>query len=249
MQKIRLTDGTEYLTKHIAESQRMNTKTGKQQSAVIFYIAGKSYQELREVFGSEGNTELIEVVSDEEIIQAYHDFTTLAAIYEDITEGTISITLMENSNTIEDEVRQIQEHLSEMQSGAGISSYPDVLILARMQAQNLEDEQALSVKGLFDEWDGNGVNYKAGYKLRYNDTLYKVLQDHTSQADWIPDVSLSLFAKVLIPDANVITEWEQPDSTNPYMTGDKVTHNSKTWVSDVDNNVWEPGEYGWTEVE
>ena len=42
--------------------------------------------------------------------------------------------------------------------------------------------------------------------------------------------------------------WEQPDSTNPYMAGDKVTHNGKTWVSDIDNNVWEPGVYGWTEA-
>ena len=30
-----------------------------------------------------------------------------------------------------------------------------------------------------------------------------------------------------------------------YNIGDKVTHNGKTWVSDVDNNVWEPGVYGW----
>ena len=52
----------------------------------------------------------------------------------------------------------------------------------------------------------------------------------------------------LIPDPDVIPEWEQPDSTNPYSKGDKVTHNGKTWVSDVDNNVWEPGVYGWSEV-
>jgi hypothetical protein len=57
-----------------------------------------------------------------------------------------------------------------------------------------------------------------------------------------------LFAKVLIPDENVIAAWEQPDSTNPYMTGDKVSHNDKIWVSIVDNNVWEPGAYGWDEV-
>lgn len=69
------------------------------------------------------------------------------------------------------------------------------------------------------------------------------------QADWTPDVSSSLFAKVLIPDENVVSEWEQPDSTNPYMTGDKVTHNGKTWISTCDNNVWEPGVYGWTEEE
>jgi hypothetical protein len=52
---------------------------------------------------------------------------------------------------------------------------------------------------------------------------------------------------VLIPDPGVIPEWEQPDSTNPHMKGDKVKHNGKTWVSDVENNVLESGVYGWTE--
>lgn len=30
--------------------------------------------------------------------------------------------------------------------------------------------------------------------------------------------------------------------------GGKVTHNGKTWVSDIDNNVLEPGLHGWTEL-
>jgi C-terminal processing protease CtpA/Prc len=30
--------------------------------------------------------------------------------------------------------------------------------------------------------------------------------------------------------------------------GDKVTHNGKVWESIVDNNSWEPGVYGWTEI-
>lgn len=108
------------------------------------------------------------------------------------------------------------------------------------------DEQALIVPALYPTWR-SGVNYAAGVRVLYNGTLYKVLTAHTSQDDWTPDASPSLFAKVLIPDETVIPEWEQPDSTNPYSAGDKVTHNGKTWVSDIDNNVWEPGVYGWTE--
>ena len=46
----------------------------------------------------------------------------------------------------------------------------------------------------------------------------------------------------------LIPEWEQPSSVNPYMKGDKVTHNGKTWESSIDNNVWEPSVYGWVEV-
>ena len=110
------------------------------------------------------------------------------------------------------------------------------------------DEQALDVPALYPAWR-SGVTYTAGQRLLYNSVLYKVLQDHTSQETWTPEAAPSLFAKVLIPDETVIPEWEQPDSTNPYRKGDKVTHNGKTWVSDIDNNVWEPGVSGWTEVQ
>jgi chitodextrinase len=92
------------------------------------------------------------------------------------------------------------------------------------------------------------VEYKAGDRVLYNNILYKVVTTHTSQNDWAPIIAPSLFAKVLIPDDNVIPAWEQPDSTNAYATGDKVTHNGKTWISNVDNNVWEPGAYGWSEI-
>ena len=50
------------------------------------------------------------------------------------------------------------------------------------------------------------------------------------------------------PTGDEVAEWVQPDSTNPYMTGDRVLHNGSTWESTVDNNVWEPGVYGWAEV-
>lgn len=110
------------------------------------------------------------------------------------------------------------------------------------------DEQALNAVALYPSWKEQ-VDYSVGDRIKHNDILYKVLTAHTSQATWAPDVSPSLFAKVLIPDPEVIPEWVQPDSTNPYMTGDKVTHNGSTWISTVNNNVWEPGAYGWEVVE
>jgi hypothetical protein len=108
------------------------------------------------------------------------------------------------------------------------------------------DTQAIDAPFVYPKWKIS-VEYTVGNKVLYNDVLYKVITAHTSQTDWTPDVSASLFAKILIPDENIIPEWEQPDSTNAYMKGDKVIHNGKTWVSDVDNNVWEPGIYGWSE--
>lgn len=111
----------------------------------------------------------------------------------------------------------------------------------------VNDEQAALAIDLYPQW-AIDVKYEIGDRVLYDSVLYKVLQAHTSQADWMPDVSVSLFAKILIPDPTVIPEWKQPESTNPYMKGDKVTHNGKTWVSNIDNNVWEPSVYGWDEV-
>lgn len=111
----------------------------------------------------------------------------------------------------------------------------------------LTDEQAATAVALYRHWEP-GIEYAVGDRRTDNGTLYKCLQTHVSQETWNPAAAHSLWAKVLIPDPDVIPEWEQPDSTNPYMMGDKVTHNGKTWVSDIDNNVWEPGVYGWSEV-
>ena len=113
--------------------------------------------------------------------------------------------------------------------------------------QSLPDSEAMEVVTLYPEWSA-GVDYSTGHKVQRGGKLFRCLQSHTSQDGWEPDSAPSLWAKVLIQDETVVPEWEQPDSTNPYSAGDKVTHNGKTWVSDVDNNVWEPGVYGWSEV-
>lgn len=110
--------------------------------------------------------------------------------------------------------------------------------------ENATDEVALKAVVLYESWNGDSAEYKEGNRVRYDGVLYKVLQDHTSQSDWKPDETSSLYAKVLIPDSTVIPEWEQPDSTNAYMAGDKVTHNGITYESLIDNNVWEPGATG-----
>ena len=111
----------------------------------------------------------------------------------------------------------------------------------------LTDEQALEVPGLFPAWNAEAT-YAVGDRVKYNGTLYRCLTAHTAQDAWTPTDAPSLWAKVLTDPSGEILPWEQPDSTNPYAKGDKVTYNGKTWISSVDNNVWKPGEYGWDEV-
>lgn len=109
----------------------------------------------------------------------------------------------------------------------------------------LSDEQALTVRDLFAGWDPAGIGYSTGDRVQYNGKLYKCLQAHTSQADWTPEAAPSLWTEILAgQDGTEIGEWTQPESTNPYNKGDKVTHKGKTWESLVDGNVWEPGAQG-----
>lgn len=117
-------------------------------------------------------------------------------------------------------------------------------------AQSLDDDTSAITPEIFPAFDPDSHAYKTGDKIRYNNKTYRVLQDHTSQADWTPDVAVSLFAEVLHDGG--IPDWVQPTSTNPYMKGDKVKHNDKKWQSLIDNNVWEPGAVGtetlWQEI-
>lgn len=121
----------------------------------------------------------------------------------------------------------------------------DALVKLRNTAT---DEQAIEVAVLYPEWKKE-CEYKIGDRVVFGDVLYKILQDHTSQSTWTPDAAPSLFAKVLVADDGTILPWEQPDNTNPYMKGDKVSYNGQTWISIVDNNVWSPDVYGWEVVE
>lgn len=113
---------------------------------------------------------------------------------------------------------------------------------------NLSDEDALEAVELFPHYEV-GHAYVQGDRFMWteNGKLYKVLQDHTSQADWTPDTAVSLYVEVT--PAGVIPVWKQPTgSTDAYMTGDKVYYpdeNGDVYISTVDNNVWQPGVYGW----
>lgn len=118
-------------------------------------------------------------------------------------------------------------------------------------AKSLSEEQAIEAVELFGRWR-DGVEYAKDERVAYEGILYRVLQGHTSQADWTPDAAPSLFAKVLIPNQDTVPVWEQPDSTNPYMKGDRVhypTADDPIYTSTIDNNVWSPDSYpqGWTE--
>lgn len=101
---------------------------------------------------------------------------------------------------------------------------------------------------LFCPW-GKSIAYEAGAIRLYENNVYRCTQAHTSQSDWTPDKSSSLWTKIGDPTVE-FPEWSQPvGAHDAYANGDKVSYNNKHWVSTVDANVWQPGVYRWEEVE
>lgn len=121
--------------------------------------------------------------------------------------------------------------------------------LIEKAATSLEDVDALEAVQLFPQWN-ESTRYKEGDRVRFQNILYKCLLNHIAQPTWSPISAPSLWAKVLIPDSEVIPEWEQPDSTNAYQIGDKVMFAGKTYECVIANNIWSPATYpaGWKEI-
>lgn len=63
-------------------------------------------------------------------------------------------------------------------------------------AQSLEDKEALTCMEFYDNWNSNSVEYPKGYKVKYNNKLYKVQIKHISQSSWTPEAAASLFVVI-----------------------------------------------------
>lgn len=117
---------------------------------------------------------------------------------------------------------------------------------------SLPDADAIEAAELFPAW-AVGVAYSVGERVQYDGKLYKVVQAHTSQADWTPPLVPALFTEVAKPGE--IPVWKQPTGAqDAYNKGDKVWYpdvNTTVYESVIDSNVWSPNDYpqGWKVVE
>ena len=184
----------------------------------------ESYDELKELVEklTVGNLSSVQFVQDDE---------EALSTYTDLMLSGNALIISTNTNPIV-VAFSLRERTSEEKKQADVD----------MAISYLSDEQAATVKELYPQWDLN-TDYEVGDRVQYETKLYKCLQQHHSQSDWAPDVAHSLWAEILTSPGEILP-WKQPDSTNGYHKGDKVTHKDQTWESDIDNNVWEPGVVG-----
>lgn len=113
------------------------------------------------------------------------------------------------------------------------------------------DNQAFIMRYLYPEWSGESISYKKNDRFMYHDKFYKVLQNHTSQANWTPDTASSLYVEIANPDEEW-PEFKQPTGAHDaYAKDAKVTFEGKQYKSLIDANVYSPTTYpqGWELVE
>lgn len=126
----------------------------------------------------------------------------------------------------------------------------------QMSANTLPEEQALEIATVYPAWEA-GRAYAVGDIISYGTNsvgdpqLYKVVQAHTSQADWTPDATPALYDAFGL-DASGNAVWSQPSGAHDaYNIGDVVNYNGTLYESVIDGNVWSPDVYpsGWKVVE
>ena len=102
------------------------------------------------------------------------------------------------------------------------------ILVAQMQAQSLDDAQALTVKAIYPQWaDVIGRTVALGFKFQHREKLYKTIQDSlVIQGQWIPgEGTESLYA--VINETNAGTQ-EDPI---PY-SGNMALENGKYYSQD-----------------
>lgn len=109
---------------------------------------------------------------------------------------------------------------------------------------NLADEQALEIPLLFDEWAVD-IFYKKDRIIRHNDELYRIGQDHTSQAQWVPGETgtTALYSHIEIGGDNYEV-WKEWDGVSGIYQQGQIVHDpyddNNLYKSKIPNNVWGP---------
>ena len=123
-----------------------------------------------------------------------------------------------------------------------------IMFVTLAEGGQIDHATAAEHTELFAPW-ACPVSYAVGQIRQHGGKLYKCLQAHTSQEGWTPDAAPSLWVAISDP-AEEWPAWSQPiGAQDAYPLGARVSHKEKRWISTADNNVWEPGVYGWEEAQ
>ena len=164
------------------------------------------------------------------------EYSTIDLTPEEIQER-------EDRLAAEAEERDFQERYNPRRLVSLLQTMVDRLI----PADDLSEEELSDLVDLYPAWQP-GVVAKAGKLRRYDGGLYRCIQEHTTQADWTPPETPSLWEETV--PSGVIQAWTPPTGAHDAPNlGDLRTHNDRVWESMRDGNTSEPGtDQWWTDV-
>ena len=183
-------------------------------------------------------------LADTEAVGTWQSYVKTAPQQQAWDERQAEIAEREAAELDRKKVQQAQAKATEL---AQVKAADELL-------ETLSDEDVETLTYLYPEWEVGMVtaahdalpDVKGHRKLRYKGLLYRVVQGHTTQSDWTPDITPALFVRFRDPAAGP-QPWVQPTGAHDtYNAGAVVTHNGQTWDNTHgDGNSWEPGVYGW----
>ena len=174
----------------------------------------------------------------------------------------VSLTCVVNQQSVIELAGYVSQEAREQEQEAIVDPTQgcDVYIETRYIAVDYDPElsvnRAYELVKAMEEFDGAtdvwekwtiGEVYYIGDIREYEEQLYKCRQRHTSQEGYEPPNAPALW-EVYDEGDDGIPVWSQPESTNPYMFGDKVHFPAKEdpiYISKMDYNVHRPDVAGW----
>lgn len=187
----------------------------------------------------------------------YHEVTEVPVVLRDNGSGRVygyeraDRYALENGEVLDpqDPESTIQKIFNK-QTGAYVDPM-DIVGKILMRVTDLTEDESRSMYSFYPEWKA-GISYKKDWIIRYNGDLYKVAQDHTSQAQWIPGSAgtESLYTSITVSDDGTMI-WKQPTGAHDcYNAGDIVIYKNEKYKSLIDGNVWSPDTYfqGWEKI-
>lgn len=167
--------------------------------------------------------------------------------YELVDESTYNaVQLLRQRSTTAQALKETSRVMESLLGANDAQAAEQARRALQLFAASLDDDRAMEVATVFDAWQP-GKAYAVGEFVTYGENsvgdpqLYKVVQAHTSQADWTPDVAASLFTAIGLDESGVPV-WSQPTGAHDaYNTGNTVNFNGKIYTSLIDGNCTVPG--------
>lgn len=75
----------------------------------------------------------------------------------------------------------------------------------RSSRKTADDQTAVKAMAFYPYWE-EGMEVSIGDRLQYGGKLYNVIQSHTTQADWTPDITPAIYTLIDVERAGTIED-------------------------------------------